>query len=205
MSDSCSIDEALDVLKKDLTGDRGSIAAQSGIPFAILRYAPSAEFRFRRKLRLFANELKQSHHLSVAFVSLAHFVWHAIEETDGVEYLFKTESVGGGVQAAQDDLGGRLRLCPEEPCSLASQVMQRLGSFDPKPDVMFLVRTGGIAPYIYRSSTLLNELHELGLKTPTILCYPGSSVVGTDLRFYDLPSEEGLGAYNYRVKIYGAQ
>jgi hypothetical protein len=205
MSDSCSIDEALDLLKRDLTGDRCSIAAQSGIPFAILRYAPGDEFILRRKVRLFANELKQSHHLSAGFISLARFVWTAIAETDGVEYLHKTEKTGGGVQAAQDDLGGRLCLCPQEPYSLASQVMQRLGAFNPTPDVLFLVRTGGIAPYIYRSSTLLNELNELGLKTPTILCYPGSSIVGTDLRFYDLPSEEGLGAYNYRVKIYGTQ
>jgi hypothetical protein len=199
------MDEALASLKQDLTGDRSSIAAQSGIPFAILRYAPGDEFVLRRKLRLFANELRQDHQLNVGFVSLSRLVWNAIAQTDGVEYLFKTEKVGGGVTAAQDDLEGRLRLIPSEPYALASQVMDKLGAFDPALDVLFLVRTGGIAPHIYRSSTLLNELHELGLKTPTILCYPGSSIVGTDLRFYDLPSEEGLGAYNYRVKIYGAQ
>lgn len=199
------MDEALATLKRDLTGDCGSIAAQSGIPFAILRYAPVEEFAARRKLRLFANELRQDHRLRVGFVSLSRLVWNAIEQTDGIEYLFKTELVGGGVTAAQDDLEGRLRLDPEEPYALASQVMKKLDAFDPALNVLFLVRTGGIAPHIYRSSTLLHELHELGLKTPTILCYPGSSVVGTDLRFYDLPSEEGLGAYNYRVKIYGAQ
>jgi hypothetical protein len=205
MSDLSLIDEALDHLRRDLTGDRCGIAAQSGVPFAILRYAPTAEFIFRRKARLFANELRQSFHKSVCFVSLARLVWTAVAETDGVEYLFETEKRGGGVQAAQNDLGGRLRLCRQETYSIASQVLLRLQMSAQTPDVLFLVRSGGIAPHIYRSSTLLSELHELGIRTPTILCYPGSSVVGTDLRFFDLPSEEGLGAYNYRVKIYGAQ
>lgn len=198
------MDDALASLKQDLTGNRGSIAAQSGIPFAIFRYGPAEEYAARRKLRLFANELRQNHHLRAGFISLSKLVWNAVEQTDGVEYLFTTEA-RHGAGSAQKDLGERLRLIPQEPYALASQVMERLHAFSPALDVLFLVRTGGIAPHIYRSSTLLHELHELGLKTPTILCYPGSSIVGTDLRFYDLPSEEGLGAYNYRVKIYGAQ
>jgi len=203
MPDTCSIDEALDVLKQDLTGDKASIAAQSGIPFAILRYAPSEEFVLRRRLRLFAHDLKQNHHLNVAFASLSRFVWKAVRETDGVDYLCKVERDAGGVDAAQKDIEGRL--IPGEPLGLAQQVIDYLDALQTAPDVVFLVRVGGIAPYIYRSSTLLHELHELGLKTPTILCYPGSSTVGTDLKFYDLPAEEGLGAYNYRVKIYGSQ
>jgi hypothetical protein len=203
MSDLCLIDEALDVLKKDLTGDRSSIAAQSGIPFAILRYAPGDEFRFRRKIRLFANELKQSHHLSCGFISLARFVWAAITESDGVEYLFETEQKNG-ITKAQEHISS-LMDAKREALAPGRQLMRRLETFNVRPDLLFLVRAGGIAPNIYRSSTLLHELQDLGLQTPTILCYPGSSVVGTDLRFYDLPSEEGLGTYNYRVKIYGAQ
>ena len=201
MSDASSLDEALKSLERDLTGDRGSIAAQSGVPFAILRYAPAEEFRARRLLRLFAHSLEQQHHRRAAFVSVSSLVWKAIRETDGVDYLFKTEMQDDGVLAAQDDLKGRLS--PGEPVALAEQIMGALDRFSPKPDVLFLARAGGIAPHIYRSSTLLNDLQKLGLSIPTILCYPGSAVVGTDLRFYDLPGAEGLGAYNYRVKIYG--
>jgi hypothetical protein len=40
---------------------------------------------------------------------------------------------------------------------------------------------------------------------PSVLFYPGSAEVGTDLRFYDLPVEGSLGVYNYRVKIYGTE
>lgn len=201
MSDLSSLDEALKTLEKDLTGDRSSIAAQSGIPFAILRYAPGDEFKARRLLRLFAHSLQQQHHKTVAFISLSKLVWRTVRETDGVDYLFETERQDDGVKAAQDDIRGRL--IPDEPLALAEQIMSHLNSITPRPDVLFLVRTGGLAPHIYRSSTLLDELHKLDLTTPTVLCYPGSAMVGTDLRFYDLPGGEGLGAYNYRVKIYG--
>ncbi len=201
MSDASSLDEALKSLERDLTGDRGSIAAQSGIPFAILRFAPSEEFRARRLLRLFAHSLEQQHHRHAVFISVSRLVWNAVRETDGVDYLYQTELQDNGVLAAQDDIKGRL--IPGEPLGLAEQIMNRLEEFSPKPDVLFLVRTGGLAPHIYRSSTLLDELHKLDLTIPTILCYPGSAAVGTDLRFYDLPGGEGLGAYNYRVKIYG--
>jgi hypothetical protein len=164
---------------------------------------PSEEFVLRRRLRLFAHDLLQNHHLGVSFVSLSRLVWKAVRETDGVDYLCRVEREAGGVDAAQKDIEGRL--IPGEPLALAKQVVDHLATLRPAPDVVFLVRVGGIAPYIYRSSTLLHELQDLGLKTPTVLCYPGSSTVGTDLRFYDLPAEEGLGAYNYRVKIYGSQ
>jgi len=198
-SDSSSLDEALKTLERDLTGDRSSIAAQSGIPFAILRYAPADEFRARRLLRLFAHSLEQ-HHRFAAFISLSKLVWKAVSESDGVDYLFKTEEQNG-LLGAQKEI--KKRLVPNEPLALAEQIIGILAGISPQPDVLFLVRTGGLAPHIYRSSSLLNELHQLGLNTPTILCYPGSASVGTDLRFYDLPEGMELGAYNYRVKIYG--
>jgi hypothetical protein len=40
---------------------------------------------------------------------------------------------------------------------------------------------------------------------PVVCFYPGSAEAGTDLRFYDLPVEGGLGVYNYRVKVYGVE
>jgi len=202
-SDSSSLDEALKTLERDLTGDRSSIAAQSGIPFAILRYAPADEFRARRLLRLFAHSLEQQHHKRVAFVSLSKLVWRAVRESDGVDSLFETE-IQTGFNAAQ--VKEVTNIIDGDPAlnlsfGLAAQIMAQVEKLT--PDLLFLVRTGALAPHIYRSSTLLHELHELGLTTPTILCYPGSAMIGTDLRFYDLPGGEGLGAYNYRVKIYG--
>lgn len=201
MSDSCSLDDALKALERDLTGAHGSIAAQSGIPFAILRYAPAEEFRARRLLRLFAHSLEQQHQKRVVFVSVARLVWNAVRQTDGVDYLFETEQQDDGILAAQDDI--KNRLIPGEPLALAEQIINHLAAQETKADVVFLVRTGGLAPHVYRSSTLLDDLQKLGLSTTTVLCYPGSALAGSDLRFFDLPGGEGLGAYNYRVKIYG--
>ncbi len=157
MSASSSLDEALKSLERDLTGERSSIAAQSGIPFAILRYDPAEEFRARRLLRLFAHTLEQQHHRHAAFISVSALVWTAVRETDGVEYLYETERQENGILSAQDDIRGRL--IPGEPLALAKQIMARLQALRPKPDLLFLVRTGGLAPHIYRSSTLLDGRH----------------------------------------------
>ena len=199
MSDTSPLDEAILSLQRDLVSGAG-IGAQSGIPFAILRYSPQDEFLTRRKLRLLGHQLGEQG-IKAAFVSVASLIWKAIEETDGVDFLYKTEALRNGVVRAQNDL--RSRLQPDRTFSLAAQIMRTVESLPEAPDVVFLVRTGGMAPQVYRSSSLLNELQQAGYSKPTVLCYPGTATVGTDLRFYDLPDAEGLGTYNYRVKIYG--
>lgn len=200
MSDVSSLDEALKSLEKDLFGGGGGIAAQSGIPFAILRYAPGEEFTARRRLRLLGHEM-EDRGMKVCFISISKLVWKAILETDGVDYMYRTERQRNGVVRVQNDLRNRLK--PDKPFCLATQIVAAVSALPHSADVVFLVRTGGIAPQIYRSSSLLHELQMAGYAKPTILCYPGSATVGTDLRFYDLPEAEGLGSYNYRVKIYG--
>ncbi|EFK06096.1 conserved hypothetical protein [delta proteobacterium NaphS2] len=67
-----------------------------------------------------------------------------------------------------------------------------------------MVRAGGFAPVIYRPSVLLDELHQRTM-VPIIFFYPGGAKGSTDLCFYNLPGFGGVGAYNYRVKVYGAK
>lgn len=207
MSDASSLDEALKSLERDLTGDCGSIAAQSGIPFAILRYSPAEEFRARRLLRLFAHSLEQQHQLRAVFISLSALVWHAVRMDAGVSSLFQVEKERGfktaeikEVTPLIDDTERKNR--PRAKYSLAKQIIERIDGLGFIPDLVFLVRSGGLAPSIYSNSALLNDLHLRGYATPTVLCFPGSSVIGSDLRYYDIPETSGL-AYNYRVKIYG--
>jgi hypothetical protein len=38
---------------------------------------------------------------------------------------------------------------------------------------------------------------------PIVLFYPGTAEGRTDLRFMGMQERANLGAYNYRVKIYG--
>lgn len=200
MLNTCNLDQSIADLRRDFLSGAG-ISAQSGIPFAILRYSPQEEFDARRKLRLLGHEIEEAGK-TVAFVSIADLVWKAVKETDGLDYLMKTElQAGGGVISAQKDIESRLE--PEEDFALAGQIHRTISDRETFPDIVFLVRLGGLAPSIYRSSALLNELHKVGHILPTVLCYPGSATIGTDLRFYDLSGGDGLGTYNYRVKIYG--
>ncbi|RLB13821.1 MAG: hypothetical protein DRG63_09605 [Deltaproteobacteria bacterium] len=64
------------------------------------------------------------------------------------------------------------------------------------------MRAGVLAPSIYRCSTLLDQMHGRTM-VPIILFYPGSVEGGADLRFMNMEDRANLGAYNYRVKIYG--
>lgn len=204
-SDISSLDEALRSLARDLAKGPSLISAHSGIPFAILRYAPQDEFLFRRQIRLFANQLKEKNNYSVLFISLSRIVSEAIANSRND--LYATEKYYGFVDAEHKEIESLIKGPDRDgsypPKALFKAIMDTVLAVQLPPDLVFLVRAGGLAPHAYRASALLNDLQQAGFSTPTILCYPGSAVAGTDLRFYDLPAEEGLGTYNYRVKIYG--
>ena len=193
--------DSLDQLRSDLTASPMRIAAHQDMPFAIFRYTPGDEFLLRKHLRLMAITLHQNHGRKVTFVSLADLVWDAVKTHGGTDYLFKTEAARG-FAAAQQHVNHLLTSADFLPASDA--LLARLSSLDPNKDIVFLVRAGGFAPGIFRVSVLLDGLHR-HTRVPVVLFYPGSARVGTDLRFYDIPSDGNLGVYNYRVRVYGAE
>lgn len=177
------------------------LAAHSDMPFAIFRYKPSDEFLLRKNLRLLAFSLSQNHHREAVFVSISQLVWDIVRQCEGTEYLFKTESTRG-FKAAQEHINKLLT--SEDYRTAGKELISRIQHLDPAKHILFLVRAGGFAPFIYKCSALLDDLHHQTM-VPSVLFYPGSAEVGTDLRFYDLPVEGSLGVYNYRVKIYGTE
>jgi hypothetical protein len=187
-------------LEADLTARPIRIAAHHDMPFAIFRYPPQEEFDLRKRLRLLAIKLEQDHGLRVKFLSLARIVWDTVREFDE-EDLYKTEELRG-FDAAQKHINQLLTSPDFRPA--AESVLQKMTDLSSDKDVVFLMRAGGFAPYIFRTSQLLDNLHNKTL-VPVILFYPGRAEAGTDLRFFDLPVRGALGVYNYRVKIYGAQ
>ena len=193
--------DSLEQLKSDLTAHPMRIAAHQDMPFAILRYTPGDEFILRKQLRLMAITLQQEYGRKVTFVSLSRLVWDAVQAHGGTDYLFKTEATRG-LRAAQQHINHMLTSPDFMPASDA--LLARMAALNPDHDVVFLVRAGGFAPGIFRVSVLLDGLHR-HTKVPVVLFYPGSARVGTDLRFYDIPSEGNLGVYNYRVRVYGAE
>ncbi len=194
-----SLDESIKQLESDLSARPMRIAAHRDMPFAIFRYSPQDEYVLRKQLRLLAIGLSQNHAIKVTFISLARIVWDTISEF-GESDLYQTETLRG-FDAAQKHINQLLTSSDFKPA--AESVLQKMSSLVPDKDVVFLVRACGFAPYIYRTSHLLDNLHNRTL-VPIILFYPGKVEVGTDLRFFDLPVKGALGVYNYRVKIYGA-
>ncbi len=193
--------DSFDQLKDDLTAQPMRIAAHQDMPFAIFRYSPSDEFLLRKQLRLMAITLLQAHGRKVHFVSLSRLVWDAVQAHGGSDYLFKTES-SRGFHAAQQHINHLLTSPDFMPAS--DGLLSRMANLDPDLDLVFLLRAGGFAPGIFRVSVLLDGLHR-HTKVPAVLFYPGSARVGTDLRYYDIPSDGNLGIYNYRVRVYGAE
>jgi len=196
-----SLEDSLKHLESDLVAQPMRLAAHSDMPFAIFRYQPCNEFLLRKSLRLLAFSLSQNHHREVVFVSISQLVWDIVRKFEGTDYLFKTESVRG-FRTAQEHINKLLTSPDYRP--VAEELLAYIQHLDPAKHVLFLVRAGGFAPFIYRCSALLDGLHHQTM-VPSVLFYPGSAEVGTDLRFYDLPVDGTLGVYNYRVKIYGTE
>lgn len=196
-----SLEDSLKRLESDMVAQPMRLAAHSDMPFAIFRYKPSDEFLLRKNLRLLAFSLSQNHHREAVFVSISQLVWDIVRQCEGTEYLFKTESTRG-FKAAQEHINKLLT--SEDYRTAGKELISRIQHLDPAKHILFLVRAGGFAPFIYKCSALLDDLHHQTM-VPSVLFYPGSAEVGTDLRFYDLPVEGSLGVYNYRVKIYGTE
>ena len=195
-----SLAEEIKILEADLGARPMRIAAHSDMPFAIFRYSPQEEFGLRKHLRLLAIGLFQHHGLKVTFISLSRIVWETVRMF-GESDLFETERLRG-FDAAQKHVH---QLITSRDFKLAAEsVLEKMKGLTPEKNIVFLVRAGGFAPYIHRTSQLLDSLHNRTL-VPVILFYPGSVEVGTDLRFFDLPVKGTPGVYNYRVKIYGAR
>jgi hypothetical protein len=202
-----SLEDSVRLLESDLTAQPMRLAAHSDMPFAIFRYRPCDEFPLRKQLRLLAFALSQTHHREVVFVSISRVVWEIVRQCEGVDYLFQTEATRG-LRAAQAHINGLVTSKDYRP--IARELISRMGHLHPEKHVVFLVRAGGFAPFVYRCSALLDDLEKEAKSrgqtlAPAVLFYPGSAEVGTDLRFYDLPAEDSVGVYNYRVKIYGTE
>jgi len=186
------------LLEADLTASPIRISSYRDLPFAILRYDPHQEWQLRRELTLLEARL-QALGKRTARLSLGRLLWSAIKRCEGVNALADLEKARGFVEAERQVA---TYLSDPDWAALPELVVEQVEGISPRPDIVFLVRAGAMAPAAYHMSKLLDELH--GKTTfPIVLCYPGSLEPGSvaGLRFMDLPGREASG--NYRVKIYG--
>jgi len=193
------LEEQIRVLEEDLVACPLRISAYHDLPFAIFRYDPWDEYACRKHVRLLAHSLEGNHGKRVTFISLARLLWKVIQETEGLDSIIAEEKQFG-FDRAQTTVYHLLS--DDDFLPLRNLLTEEAGKLDPEKDVMFLVRAAALAPGMYRCSTLLDEMHGR-TRVPMILFYPGTAEGRTDLRFMNLPDRANLGAYNYRVKIYG--
>ncbi len=193
-----SLNEQLEILREDLTSDPMRISAYHDLPFARFRYDPEEEYECRKCLRLLAAKLSQTHSRRVTFISLAQLVWAAINTTCGLKAIVELER-DRDFEAAQQTVHNILAKPNFAP--LADSLLARLKPLDPAHDIVFLVRTGVLAPAIYSCATLLNELHGKTM-IPIVLFYPGTADGRSNVRFMNIPGRD-TDPYNYRVRTYG--
>lgn len=193
-----SLKERLELLEGDLTATPLRISSYRDLPFAILRYDPHQEWQLRRELTLLEARLQAAGKRTVR-LSLGRLLWSAIERCEGIDAVAELERTRGFVEAERQVA---TYLSDPDWAALPDLLIEHVEGVAPRPDVVFLIRAGAMAPAAYHMSKLLDELHG---KTaiPVVLCYPGSLEPGSvaGLRFMDLAGREASG--NYRVKIYG--
>jgi len=190
-----SLKERVDRLESDLLAKPPRISAYQDLPFAILRYDAADEWDLRRQMGLLINRLGNQGKEAVP-ISLAELFWQALDESEGVEVLARMERERGYERAQQQ---ATVYLTDPDWSPLPDLLARRLAELDPARQVAFLWRTAALAPALYHTSKLLDEMQGR-TKVPTILFYPGSLDGPTGLRFMGLPDHETPG--NYRVKIY---
>ena len=192
-----SLQERIKILEGDLLAEPPQISAYHDLPFAILRYDPTAEFQARKQISLFATRVRNAGK-TVHVISVAQILWNTVKQFYGIKPLAEGEKQFG-FQRAQETVSTLLSDKDFRP--LPDELEERMGGLNPAQDVVFLVRIAALGPAIYRTAKLLDEMHGRTM-VPIILFYPGTLDGESSLRFLDLPEREQTGAYNYRVRIY---
>lgn len=192
-----SLQDRIEKLEADVLSSPLRISAYHDLPFAIFAYPPTLERDMRQRVSLFGTRL-QNAGKKVHYISIAELLWEAIEKTEGIEAIAEEEQQLGFARAQQTVC---TLLSDPSFYPLPTSLSRRMRNLDPSKDVVLLIRVGALAPGLYRSAKLLDEMHGKTM-TPIILFYPGSVEGESSLRFMDMSDREHTGAYNYRVRIY---
>jgi hypothetical protein len=197
-----SLKDSIAPLESDLKAVPPRISAYHDLPFAIMRYDPTDEWKLRREIKLLATRL-EAVGKDVHIILMSELLWSALEKVhkkdndEGLQALIHLEKERGYVEAQQQVttyLSSRVWM------PLWDLLAERLASIRQENSVVFLTRVAAMSPGIFHMSMLLDKMHGK-TKVTTILFYPGSIEGTTGLRFMDLKDRDALG--NYRVKIYG--
>lgn len=197
-----SLKDSFALLESDLRATPPRISVYQDLPFAIVRYNPTDEWKLRWEIKLLTTRLEATGK-EVHVIPMSELLWSALDRIhekdsdEGLEALIALEKERGYVEA-QQQLTTYLSSNVWMP--LWDLLSERLASIKPEKSIVFLTRAAAMSPGIFHMSMLLDKMHGR-TKVTTILFYPGSIEGTTGLRFMDLKDRDALG--NYRVKIYG--
>ena len=197
-----SLKNSIALLEGDLIAEPPRINVYHDLPFAIMRYNPTDEWKLRWEIKLLTTRL-EAFGKEVRVIPMSELLWSALEKVyqkdddEGLEAVIALEKERGYVEAQQQVT---TYLSSKVWIPLWDLLAERLASISPENSVVFLTRVAAMSPGIFHMSMLLDKMHGK-TKVATILFYPGSIEGTTGLRFMDLKDRDALG--NYRVKIYG--
>ena len=197
-----SLKDSIALLESDLLAEPPRINVYHDLPFAIMRYDPTDEWKLRWEIKLLTTRL-ESFGKEVHVIPMSELLWltleqvHQKDDDEGLEAVIELERERGYVEAQRQVT---TYLSSKVWIPLWDSLAERLASISPENSVVFLTRVAAMSPGIFHMSMLLDKMHGK-TKVATVLFYPGSIEGTTGLRFMDLKDRDALG--NYRVKIYG--
>src|SRR5260370_40596753 len=182
-----SLKDSIALLESDLIAEPPRINVYHDLPFAIMRYDPTAEWDLRSEIKLLTTRL-ESFSKEVHVIPMSELLWSALEKVhqkdddEGLEAVIALEKERGYVEAQQQVT---TYLSSKVWMPLWDLLAQRLDSISPENSVVFLTRAAAMSPGIFHMSMLLDKMHDK-TKVSTILFYPGSIEGTTGLRFLAL-------------------
>ena len=190
-----SLKERVRELEDDLKATPMRHYRHQDLPFAAFCYPPSEEWTMRREIDLLKTRIEKDTERTVVYVSLADLLWQAVESSEGINAVADLEH-RAGFEKAQSQV--YQYLSEPEWSPLPELLLQRLVPLDPDHHLVFIVRTGALAPNIYRVSRLMDEMKGR-TRVPCVLFMPATTEGGTSLRFMGISENEGRGSYHTRV------
>ena len=191
------LEERIRSLEEDLLKTPPQIFVYNDLPFALFLYNPKDEYKLRREVKLLKIRL-QNNGKKVKIISLSKLFWKFIEDSGGIDYYINLEKTFG-YEKAQSTISRFLNKGRKTP-PLYEMVKNEIEGLNPDYWIVFMVRASVFAPFIYRTSVLLNELHGK-TKVPIVLFFPGKRNLSTEIVFMNI-KDRSVNEFNYRLKIY---
>ncbi|GAB4537179.1 MAG: hypothetical protein Kow0063_23580 [Anaerolineae bacterium] len=166
-------------LERLLLHHRHTLALHAGVPFVLLIYDPTEEYRCREEQAHLTIKLRDAG-LAVHEIPLETFIFDHYAGLGLLDKVFEKERTQP--EAVYRDLARNYRP------ALARHIVQAAEGLEGQDAVLFLTQVAHLYPFV-RVSNLLEDL-ENQVRLPLVVFYPGQELDG-ELRFLGLENADG--------------